>query len=235
MTFEFGSQLLQAVAWIAMMLVEQQLRGQGIGRSLMTRALEHLDQRGVASARLDATPLGQPLYETLGFLPQFRLSRYAGTLPMSSSPPRKDRKELFAPATPLTELDGIADFDCGATNTDRRTLLARLIEEDPQALRVVRREDALRGYILSRPGANARQIGPCIADERAGPLLIEDAFSRYGGQTVFIDVPQEHEVSSLLAAEHGLAIQRELTRMCRGREVMEQLPLVWASSSPEKG
>lgn len=229
MTFEFGSQPSQAVAWVAMMLVDQQLRGQGIGRALMQRALEHLDQRGVASIRLDATPLGQPLYETLGFEPQFKLSRYAGTLPASSPP------ALLAPADPLAELDDIARLDCKATNTDRRALLARLIAEHPQELRIVRREGELSGYVLSRPGHNARQVGPCIADAQTGSLLIEDAFSRYGGQKVYIDVPQEHDAASALAAGHGLAVQRELTRMCRGRKVLEQTPLVWASSSPEKG
>src|SRR5258705_12655293 len=56
------------VAWIAMMLVDVRFRRCGIGRALMSHALEDLDAHGVCTVRLDATPLGRPLYETLGFV-----------------------------------------------------------------------------------------------------------------------------------------------------------------------
>src|SRR5439155_20889733 len=61
------------VAWIAMVLVDSAMRGRGVGKALMNRALEYLDASGVRSVRLDATPLGQPLYEKLGFVEQFQL------------------------------------------------------------------------------------------------------------------------------------------------------------------
>src|SRR5438105_11990396 len=69
------------VAWIAMVLVDANHRGKGIGKALMNHALEYLDSAGVASIRLDATPLGQPLYEKLGFRVQFPLARFEGVLP----------------------------------------------------------------------------------------------------------------------------------------------------------
>ena len=67
------------IAWIAMVLVDEAYRGRGIARRLMATALEWLDERGVATVRLDATPLGQPVYERLGFQPQFELQRWDGT------------------------------------------------------------------------------------------------------------------------------------------------------------
>ena len=51
-----------AIAWMAMMLVDEAWRGRGIGRALMTHALAELESRGVGTARLDATPMGRPLY-----------------------------------------------------------------------------------------------------------------------------------------------------------------------------
>src|SRR5947209_4090213 len=80
MTSVFGP-----VAWVAMVLVEESLRGRGIGKALMHRALEFLDTHGVRTVRLDATPLGRPLYERLGFVPQFTLARYEGTLPAGAA------------------------------------------------------------------------------------------------------------------------------------------------------
>src|SRR5262249_22836646 len=44
--------ILGRVAWVGMMLVEANLRGQGIGRALLTRALEFLESKGVRSVRL---------------------------------------------------------------------------------------------------------------------------------------------------------------------------------------
>src|SRR5438128_556209 len=51
------------VAWIAMMLVDVSQRRRGIGLALMQHAIDFLTHEGVISIRLDATPLGQRLYE----------------------------------------------------------------------------------------------------------------------------------------------------------------------------
>lgn len=64
----------ESVAWISMVLVEQSVRGRGIGKALMSQALELAAELGCTSIRLDATPLGQPLYESLGFVPQYELT-----------------------------------------------------------------------------------------------------------------------------------------------------------------
>src|SRR5262245_32370282 len=64
------------VAWIAMMLVDAAFRGRGFGRALMLHALNDLDSRGIRSIRLDATPLGRPLYESLGFVAEAEFIRF---------------------------------------------------------------------------------------------------------------------------------------------------------------
>ncbi len=61
-----------AFDWIAMMLVRESLRGQGIGRVLMNAALEM--SRG--TVKLDATDAGRRLYLTLGFEDEFTLARW---------------------------------------------------------------------------------------------------------------------------------------------------------------
>src|ERR1043166_5775791 len=61
------------VAWISMVLVDEAQRNQGIGTALVKHALEMLDRDRIPAVRLDATTLGQHLYEKLGFVEQFRL------------------------------------------------------------------------------------------------------------------------------------------------------------------
>ena len=63
-----------------MMLVDESFRSHGIGRSLMEHALDHLDSHGVETIRLDASPQGRPLYESLNFVAEATLARYLGVV-----------------------------------------------------------------------------------------------------------------------------------------------------------
>src|SRR5471030_2656885 len=60
-------------AWIAMMLVDPQERGAGIGAHLMEEALSAL--KDVDCLGLDATPMGEPLYRRFGFVNGYALVR----------------------------------------------------------------------------------------------------------------------------------------------------------------
>src|SRR6187455_584222 len=68
------------IAWIGMVLVDEAHRRQGIGRALLTHAIEYLDQIGVQTIALDSTPEGQPLYARLGFADAFELARWRGPI-----------------------------------------------------------------------------------------------------------------------------------------------------------
>ena len=54
-------------AWVGMVLVDPEYRSHGIGTKLLERAIEYLDTSKIPTVKLDATPLGRPLYEKLGF------------------------------------------------------------------------------------------------------------------------------------------------------------------------
>jgi GNAT superfamily N-acetyltransferase len=217
------------VAWVAMVLVDEAVRGRGIGTALMRHALGFLDSRGISSVRLDATPLGRPIYEKLGFVAEYTLARYAG-VPESAG--AASGVEPLRPAT----LPAVECLDEQVTRGERGRLLRRLFAEHPDGFRVVRRDDAVVAFLASRPGTNATQIGPCVvADEQAGWLLLTDAAARYSGQRVFIDVPLPNEPARRAVEALGLSAERELLRMGRGEAVRENLDLLWASSGPEKG
>jgi GNAT superfamily N-acetyltransferase len=220
--------ILGRVAWIALVLVQESVRGQGIGKALMKHALDFLDQRQVASVRLDATPLGQPLYERLGFVEQFRLARYEGTLPTAP--------HVFgAEETVSADWEALAALDEQATGTDRRALLLRLFAEQPAGVRRMGDRERPRGFVALRAGRKSLQIGPCVADAESGPLLFADAWHRLAGRRVYVDIPLTNEPALRLAESQGLTVQRHLTRMCRGVPVCERLEWLWASSGPEKG
>ncbi len=217
------------VAWVAMVLVDEAARGRGAGTALMRHALAFLDQRGVRSVRLDATPLGRPIYEKLGFVAEYTLARYEGVLSAT---------DLSTPdAEPLASdlLPEVCRFDRTVTGTERGRMLSLLFDERPEACRILRQNGAVAGFLTSRPGTNAMPIGPCLARGDAGRLLLADARRRFAGQRVFIDVPLPNLPAIRAVEAMGLTAQRPLLRMGRGEPVRERIEELWASSGPEKG
>jgi GNAT superfamily N-acetyltransferase len=218
--------VFDSVAWIAMMLVDASLRGRGLGRALMEQALAFAEEQGAESVRLDATPLGQPLYERLGFTPDFWLTRYGGK---AEEEPHVEREGYPVAIT----ANDAASLDLEVIGADRRKLLAALWEEQPGW--GVFGDGRLRGYCTGRPGSVAVQIGPCIADAAVGPFLLQDAFRRFSGQNAFIDIPEKNEPANRAAQAVGLSPRRRLLRMTRGAPALEQIERLWASSGPELG
>lgn len=223
-TSVFGS-----VAWIAMVLVEPGMRGQGIGRRLMEHAIRHLDDRGIPTVRLDATPLGKPLYERLGFVAEYELARWEGVAPSPRPAP------AVRPVVPKM-LEAILELDRRATGTDRERLIRLLYRQRPDAMQVLIDGSELLGYGTFRNGSRAAQIGPAAAlNDEAGRTLCDAAIARCAGKPAFIDVPLQNTPATRWAESQGFVVQRRLTRMVRGQPVSDQPTLIWASSGPENG
>ncbi len=218
------------VAWIAMVLVDIESRRKGIATTLLKHALDFLDRQGVETVRLDATAAGQPVYEKLGFVPEYPLTRYMGTVQPSPSPSGL----TLPPIVPL-QVEEVIAFDRRMTATGREKMLARLFKESPDLTRIMARECQLEGYVTGRRGANATLIGPCIATAYAGPALLGDALNRCAGQPAFVDVPRDNTPAIEIVEKSGLTAQRHFTRMCRGVRIQDRVDAIWASSGPEKG
>jgi len=225
----FGS-----VAWIAMVLVDVTLRGRGIGRALLDRALEFLDERGIPSVRLDATPLGRPLYQTLGFVEEYTLIRHDG-VPVVAEAAADPSAKMTIRVLCAEHLERIVQLDRRITNTDRQALLRRLFVETPDQWHAAIEDETVRGFVAARPGSRAWQIGPCLATADAGPLLLADALRRHTGQRVFVDVPTDNPASLAVVQAAGLVAQRPLYRMGRGVTMSENIEQLWSSFGPEKG
>lgn len=215
------------IAWVAMVLVEESFRGRGIGTALVKHALDWLDERGVPTVRLDATPLGQPIYARLGFVPEYEVGRWEGIVPPCRC--RRRVRPIAGPdATAVTEMDTLA------TGTPRGPLLRYLLYRQPTEKYLWGKPPA--GYVIVRPGANAWHIGPLIAKRfQAAVALAEAAFARHVGHRVFVDIPLDHSAACAWAARAGLRLQRRWMRMVRGKPVQEVHAMLWASSGPEAG
>jgi GNAT superfamily N-acetyltransferase len=227
--------VFDSVAWINMVLVDRDQRGQGVGTSMMRHVLQYLDERGIVSIRLDATVLGQPVYAKLGFTGDFTLERYEGILP--SAPATGVMGEEGTAIEPLTEADlsALFEFDQFITSTRRAELLRHLFTQHPKHAFKHTTHGQLDGYCLARPGSNAWQIGPIQASPPAGRALLLQAAVHFAGQPVYLDAPTANAEANAVVQALGLTVQRSFLRMTRGRKVAERLDHFWSSFGPEKG
>jgi GNAT superfamily N-acetyltransferase len=228
----FGS-----IGWISMVLVDVAYRGQGIGTQLMSHALTFLDRQKVETVRLDATPLGRPVYARLGFIAEYEVSRHERAAePASNGFHITGLRDSHVAVANSNQMDSIAELDRWATGTLRRGLLDRLRREWPERLQIASTDGRTLGYGYVRLGSRAVQIGPVVAINRvSGTALLESAIAEHDGQLKYVDIPLANRAAMQWADAHGFRMQRQFTRMFRGRPVVDRPDLIWASFGPEKG
>lgn len=207
-----------ALAWIGMMLVDDEYRRQGIGRALMRRAIDFLQDTGVVSIRLDATPAGRPLYEQLGFVAEWTFHRWQGIGPAAivnagQSDASSDDEDTAD--RPTENLFAVPEFDLEAFGCDRSAWLAATAKD---ALHLVQQDD---GFGLLRAGERADYLGPVAAvSDVVGTSIVTSLLNR-SQRPVFWDIPAGNEHSLMLATALGFQPARELTRMRLGPETVQ--------------
>jgi len=240
---------LQSPAWISMVLVRPDHRGQGFARRLLQESLDWLGapEQGHLTPVLDATPAGRAIYLQAGFQDCWTFTRWQGHGPCF--PTELTDQELIIegiagsgyPATKSSAFQAISSLDRLAFGADRRGLLSDLIARAPslalQASRAQPHPNPPIGFVLARPGSRATQIGPIVAQDAATALaLLSAALERVEGP-VFVDIPDQCAAMIAALGGAGFSAQRPFTRMLRGPA--EGLPgdraLAWAVAGPELG
>ena len=190
------------LAWIGMALVLPEYRRRGIGRELLAHAVAACDALGVERQALDATEMGRPLYLSLGFVDQEPIERWGGEAPAAESVERS----IELSASPLDH-----ELDRRVFGVDRRELLLRLAAL-PGAAAVTGPD----GFALSRPGANARYLGPLTArGPAAARRLCQALLAQHRGERFFFDILPMRDGATELAMSLGFRPLRKLVRMSR--------------------
>ena len=194
--------------WIAMMLVDEAYRGRGVGGRLLEAAIEAIPRH--VSIRLDATPLGRPLYERYGFREETRLTRYvidgARQLPTGSSSRVRQLTD--------GDLAVVLDNDPEIFGGDRRAVLEWMAKCAPDYTRVARRDSATTSYCFGRQGRVFDQIGPVVTDgDDVARDLVDAALANAGTRAVAIDAFDSHRAFGSWLSARGFQPQRPLFRM----------------------
>lgn len=220
------------LAWLAMVLVEPAYRGAGIGMRLLERGLT--GAADVTAVGLDATPLGRPLYEKLGFAADSTFTRMeCRPSDLPQRPPHG--ASSVRPAT-LADWPGIAALDARATGVDRRAMLEWLHAGAPELSWVYEGSEGVEGALLGRHGHHATHVGPVLATSlEVADALLSVALARHQ-QPVFIDIADARPGWRECVEALGFRPQRPFTRMYRGTWRPEQdTTCLFAIIGPEFG
>jgi GNAT superfamily N-acetyltransferase len=197
--------------WIAMMLVAPEYRGRGLGARLLEAAMAAIPPQ--LPIRLDATPLGRPLYERHGFVLDTSLTRHVR--PAGTNAPTTADGVVRLPSTDLQEVAGI---DAAIFGGVRSRLLERIHTAGPGY--AWRAAGAPIQYCLGRSGRLFNQIGPIAASTPATAIaLASAALPNARGQAVVVDAYDDHEEFTAWLGSSGFEAQRPLYRMRRAGSV----------------
>jgi GNAT superfamily N-acetyltransferase len=186
----------QELAWIGMVLTDNAYRRRGLARCLMRHALEYLRKRSVGWIKLDATELGVPLYESLGFREESRIERWMR--PKGAAPGGNFSVGRFAPD---------ADLDREAFGADRSGLMSVLAVIESASV-------AGMGFAMGRPGSKAAYFGPCVARSADAAWDLAAWFlQRHAQEDVYWDILAVNTDALEIARKLGFTRGRELIRM----------------------
>lgn len=216
----------RSLAWIGMLLVEENQRGRGVGKGLLEAALHEAGLQGVGCVGLDATPAGRPLYCKRGFVETAEIFRWEGAptgLDDGGLPP--------ITAKDWPELEG---FDASLFGVSRLALLQRLA---PMGRTVIcRMNGEIRGYGMSRPGQRATYLGPVMAtDSTAAARVARTLLVGREQALVYWDCPAAAEDALISPLSLGFVRQRPLHRMMFGPPVKQEMARLLALADPATG
>jgi GNAT superfamily N-acetyltransferase len=221
-------------AWIGMVLVDPEFQKRGIGTQLLKKAVEYLDQRGIPTLKLDATPQGRPLYAKLGFVTEYQIERWILKRP-GGNVAGKAKSSFVRLAEEQFAL--IRSMDGDIFGADRGFLLRSLHEEAQDFAMCIIDHGAPQGYTFGRRGAFADHLGPWMAQSRsAAEKLLHEFLARSTRETLLVDCVTPNPFAIELLHVSGFAQARILTRMYRGTNAHPGNPdRLCAIAGPEFG
>lgn len=215
-------------AWIGMVLVDPEFRGRGIGTLLLERAIRYLDDIGIRTIKLDATPQGRPIYERPGFESEYEIERWL----LKRPPPER---VLLPGPSPVSSK--VLALDGQVFGADRSHLLRSLAADAPGFALTTQQYGEIAGYTFGRRGTLADHLGPWMArDVSVAGEQLDEFLRRSNREAVFVDSLKARRFVSELLRARGFEVSRPLTRMVRGPNQYPGRPdLLCAILGPEFG
>jgi len=200
----------ESLAWIGSLVVQDRLRGKGIGAALLDHALGYVRRLGVKTVGLYSYSESVGFYQRMGFKRDHDFERVEG-----EGGKRSPRGSMQQPRyiDEVVELD--RKYFCG----NRKLLLEALREEFPDLL-ITRGEKNTLGYIAGKSFSDGTaEIGPWVCD-LTGIEAAEELFASELGQLfsrrVSLTIPSQNPEVHRIIRKFGFRIKQTVARMFAG-------------------
>jgi GNAT superfamily N-acetyltransferase len=192
--------------WLGLVATHPDVRGRGLAKRISQHLVDWSAARGCDTVVLDASALGRPVYERLGFVTT------GWTVELAPDPARAPATGPLAARGTPADVAEIAALDTAVFGGDRSELLCTFAGGYADACFVTRdRDGRIDGYLFARE----RLIGPGSApDADAAAALVRAALALPGERRLLVPAESAH-LATLESL--GLVEQRRLAHMRRGR------------------
>ncbi len=198
-------------AHVGLMAVHPEAQRQGFGMALMQFILAWIETYSRAGQQppaswLDASLMGRPLYEKLGYTSYDETGIYVRPInPAAPLPGGYLQKHRIQALTPH-ELDELAPLDRAVFGADRRKVLQALLKVYPQRAFLQRDEAGqIAGYLI----AQKNRIGPWVMLQPGqAEALLQTALSLPYEGTLAVNPSSKNKEISELLARHGFEWSR---------------------------
>lgn len=210
-----------ALASIAMMMVDPAEQRRGLGRRLMRAAVDHAGPR--ATVFLYASDEGRPLYEALGFTIEGGSRRFEG-------PARTDAPAPHAGLRPICEHDvpALLALDERALGAPRHDLLRACLALADRAL-LVERGGSIAAFGLAWMQDGRRLLAPILARSSDDAVALADHLAAGSAAPIRIDLPDDQPALRAWAEAAGLVpAERSPLMVLGGRPLPGERALIHA-------
>ncbi len=199
----------QRLAWVGLVISDPDYQRRGFAKRLMSHIMDYLSD--VESIMLDASVLGYPLYDKMGFKPLYKINAYRGTpqiFPASASV-----REMTT-----ADLDTVIDMDCEKFGLPRPHILKWLFETGRGI--VATSNGSITGYAFTKAfGDTLRALAWNAKTATTSDQILRACSTQAAedGYLLRINVPEPNTFARDLALDHNLVIERYVTRMIYGQ------------------
>lgn len=224
--------IISAVAYdpyfgfIGFFIVRPEYRGHNLAMLLGRKAFAYLGNRNIG---LDGVPERIDNYRAFGFSVAHGNTRYTGTA----------LGTVDSGVVPLIDIpfSSLLAFDQKVSGFQRQTFLMHWINQPGgYALSVPDDDGSLLGYGVIRSCRRGYKIGPLFAlRPDVARLLFDNLCGRITGEQVFIDVPDNHAVSTSMVLQAGMTPVFSTARMYSGGIPESDTEAIYGITSFELG
>ncbi|WP_311272841.1 MULTISPECIES: GNAT family N-acetyltransferase [unclassified Rhizobium] len=201
-------------ATVGLVITTPRAQANGAGRWLMEQVMDKCRGRSLA---LNSTRAAYPLYMSLGFDAEGKVSMHDGVVSAVPTLPKPDGILSELPAQSVHEVSAL---DKAAFGTERAQLLRVLSEAAVTC--VLRRDGEVAGYAMRRNFGAGQVIGPVVASNEADAMqMVAWHLASLEGKYTRIDTREEGAFAEFLVA-CGLHPTEVTTTLSKGRRFLNR-------------